>query len=64
MNLIPDAEYDKKYLKKVGDRFINCADKGGFSGIAFYTMPNLDMILRVNYYKNGVKKRGVFLSGK
>ena len=64
LNLIPDAEYDKKYLKKVGDRFINCADKGGFSGIAFYTMPNLDMILRVNYYKNGVKKRGVFLSGK
>ena len=64
LNLIPDAKYDKKYLKKVGDRFINCADKGGFSGIAFYTMPNLNMILRVNYYKNGVKKRGVFLSGK
>ena len=64
LNLIPDAEYDKKYLKKVGDRFINCADKGGFSGIAFYTMPNLDMILRVNYYKDGVKKRGVFLAGK
>lgn len=64
LNLIPDAEYDKKFLKKVGDRFINCADKGGFSGIAFYTMPNLDMILRVNYYKDGVKKRGVFLAGK
>ncbi len=64
LNLIPDAGYDKKYLKKVGERFINCADKGGFSGIAFYTMPNLDMILRVNYYKDGVKTRGVFLAGK
>ncbi|WP_294616108.1 hypothetical protein [uncultured Bacteroides sp.] len=64
LNLIPTAEYDKKYLKQVGNRFVNCADKGGFSGIAFYTIPNLDRILRVNYYENGVKKKGVFLLGK
>lgn len=64
LNLIPGAEYDKKHLKKVGNRFINCADKGGFSGIAFYMIPNLNRILRVNYYENGIKKKGVFLLGK
>ena len=64
LNLIPSAEYDKKHLKQVGNRFINCADKGGFSGIAFYMIPNLNRILRVNYYENGIKKKGVFLLGK
>lgn len=64
LNLIPDAQYDKKNLKAVANRFINCADKGGFSGIAFYTIPNLNRIIRVNRYENGIKKQGVFLSGK
>ncbi len=64
LNLIPDAQYDKKNLKEVTNRFINCADKGGFSGIAFYTIPNLNRIIRVNRYENGIKKQGVFLSGK
>lgn len=64
LNLIPDAQYDKKNLKAVANRFINCADKGGFSGIAFYTIPNLNRIIRVNRYENGVKKQGVFLHGR
>ena len=64
LNLIPDADYDKKYLKQVGDRFINCGDKGGFSGVAFYTIPNLNRFLCMSKYENGVKIKKVFLSGK
>lgn len=64
LTLIPDKDYEAKYKKQICEKFINCADKGGFSGIAIYTIPQLDLIIRVNHYVDGIKKAGVFLSGK
>ena len=64
LTLIPDRSYHARYKKEVGERFINCADKGRFSGIAIYTIPHLDIVIRANRYVNGVKTRGVFLPNK
>lgn len=63
LTLIPDKEYDAEYKYQVSERFTNCADKGGFSGVAIYTIPKLELIIRVNRYVNGVKESGVYLSG-
>lgn len=64
LTLIPDKEYEDKYRKKVGERFINCKNKLDFTGVAIYTIPNIDLIIRVNHYTNGVKDQGVYLPGK
>jgi hypothetical protein len=64
LTLIPDKEYEDKYRKKVGERFINCKKKLDFTGVAIYTIPNMDLIIRVNHYTNGVKDQGVYLPGK
>mgnify|MGYP001629555725 CR=1 FL=1 len=64
LTLIPDRSYHARYKNEVGERFINCADKGQFSGIAVYTMPHLDIVIRANRYVNGVKTKGVFWPNK
>lgn len=64
LTLIPDREYYAKYKKEVCNQFINCSDKGKFSGVAIYTVPNLNMIIRASRYVNGVKTQGVFLPDK
>lgn len=63
LTLIPDKDYEDKYKKRICDRFINCKDKADFTGIAIYTIPNLDLIIRANHYTNGVKDQGVYLPG-
>ena len=64
LTLIPDVAYEKLYAGKVADRFINAGEIGDFSGLAIYTIPSLDLIVRANRYVNGVKKQGVFMYGK
>ena len=61
LTLIPDKDYEKKYKHQVEDRFINCADKGDFSGTVFYSVPNLNIILCVSRYKKERKCRAYFL---
>lgn len=63
LTLIPDGKYEKRYKNRICDKFINAGDKSDFTGIAIYTIPNLNSIIRVNHYTNGIKDRGVFLSG-
>lgn len=61
LTLVPTKEYDSKYRSGVCDEFLNCANKGQFTGIAIYTIVNSNVIARVNTYKNGIKIKGVFL---
>lgn len=61
LTLIPAKEYDAVYNSQVCNDFINCADKGKFTGVAIYSMVHSNMIARINTYKNGIKVKGVFL---
>lgn len=63
LTLVPDIEYGRQHQGEVADLFINAGDKGGFSGVAIYSIPGLDLIVRANRYTNGTKTRGVHLSG-
>lgn len=63
LTLVPDADYNKKHPRGVADLFINCGDKNGFSGIAFYSVPICNSILGVYRYKDGKLLDGVFLKG-
>ncbi|MEY8685748.1 hypothetical protein AB9N12_06260 [Bacteroides sp. AN502(2024)] len=64
LTLIPDKEYERKNKDQVCDKFINCADKGTFTGVAIYSMPQTDLIIRANRYENGIKKKGASLLDK
>ena len=59
----PDASkaYDARYGSSVCDRFIIRSDKGGFSGVAVCSCVYSACTARVDTYKDGVKREGVFL---
>lgn len=61
LTLIPDKGFYNKHKKDVANKFVNCADKGGFSGVAIYSKVQSKKIARVNRYRNGLKVNGVFL---
>lgn len=61
LTLVPTKEYESKHSGRINDNFLNCMDKGLFTGTAIYTVVNSNMIARVNTYKDGVKVKGVFL---
>ena len=63
LTLVPTVEYDRNHQGEVADLFINAGDKGCFSGVAIYSIPGVDLIVRANRYTNGVKDRGVHMSG-
>ena len=51
LTLIPAKEYDAVHNSQVCNDFINCVDKGTFTGIAIYSMVHSSMIARINTYK-------------
>ena len=61
LTLIPSKAYDARYGSSVCGRFITRSDKGGFSGIAVYSCVYSAYTARVDTYKDGVKREGVFL---
>jgi len=62
LSLIPDVGCDDR---RVANKFRSRGEKKGFSGIAVYTTPDRGALVRVQEYKNGALKRGVYLpSGK
>lgn len=61
LTLIPSKTHDSKYGKKICDNFVNCAGKGGFTGVAIYSSVYSQVTVRINIYKNGTKMKGVFL---
>ena len=63
LSLIPDVGCDDR---RIPETFISRGkDKGGFSGIAVYATTDRGVLVRVQEYKNGVLKRGVYIpSGK
>ena len=63
LHLIPTSAYEKKYATHVGKRFIYCGDRSGFSGVAFYTQPGSNQLVRVERYKNGICSKGVTIKG-
>ena len=67
LTLIPSKLYDSRNGAQTCNNFINCADKGGFIGVALYSCVYSQVTARISTFKNGVKTRGVFLlnaSGK
>ena len=67
LTLIPSQLYDSRNGSQTCNNFINCADKGGFTGVALYSCVYSQVTARISTYKNGVKTGGVFLlnaSGK
>ena len=67
LTLIPSKLYDSRNGVQTCNNFINCADKGGFTGVALYSCVYSQVTARISTFKNGVKTGGVFLlntSGK
>ncbi len=60
LTLVPDIGHDTggSILQKFISRTEN---RGNFSGIAIYTQPGSNAIIRIDEYRNGKKYRGVFL---
>ena len=46
LTLVPDIAYERQHQGEVADLFINAGDKGGFTGVAIYSIPGLDLIVR------------------
>lgn len=63
LTLVPDIAYERQHQGEVAELFINAGDKGGFTGVAIYSIPGLDLIVRANRYTNGIKDWGVHMSG-
>lgn len=61
LTLIPSKLYDNRNGVQTCNNFINCADKGGFTGVALYSCVYSQVTARISTYKNGVKTGGVFL---
>lgn len=64
LTLIPSRECDNKRSNSIYDDFVKNEDKGSFTGMAIYTIPQLNFIVRANCYVNGVKVEGVFMPSK
>lgn len=63
LTLVPEIAYERQHQGEVAELFINAGDKGGFTGVAIYSIPGLDLIVRANRYTNGIKDWGVHMSG-
>lgn len=63
LSLIPDKRYEAKFKRAVGEKFISCGEKSGFSGIAIYSIPQFNAIFKVVVYADGKIVRGVRLRG-
>lgn len=63
LTLIPSKSYDNRNGAQTCTNFINCADKGGFTGVAIYSCVYSQITARVSIYKNGIRTKGVFLLG-
>lgn len=61
LTLIPSQLYDSRNGSQTCNNFINCADKGGFTGVALYSCVYSQVTARISTFKNGVKTGGVFL---
>lgn len=61
LTLIPDKKYENKNKDRICDSFINCMGKGSFTGVAIYTIPQTDFIIRVNRYEGGIKMKSISL---
>ncbi len=61
LTLIPSKLYDNRNGVQTCNNFINCADKGGFTGVALYSCVYSQVTARISTFKNGVKTGGVFL---
>jgi len=58
LSLIPDVGCDDR---RIPEKFRSRGEKGGFSGIAVYTTPGRGALVRVQEYKDGALKRGVYI---
>lgn len=63
LSLIPDKRYEAKFKQSVGEKFISCGDKNGFSGIVIYSIPQFNATFKVEVYADGKIVRGVRLKG-
>lgn len=61
LTLIPDTKNANE--KDILSQFLNCTNKGAFSGLAIYSLPQSNMLVRINKYEQGKKTYGVFLPG-
>lgn len=61
LTVIPSKEYDNKFTHNVYNRFVSDENKGEFTGIAIYTIPQRNLIARANRYLGGNKVQGVFM---
>lgn len=61
LTLIPSKACDNRNGAQTCSKFINCADKGGFTGVAIYSCVYSQITARVSIYKEGIKTQGVFL---
>ena len=65
LSLIPDIEYATgKTCTEVLDSFTNIGEKGDYSGLVLYTIPNTGELVRVSQYKNGEYCSGVYVFDK
>lgn len=61
LTLIPSKSYDNRNGIETCSKFINCADKGEFTGIAIYSCVYSLVTARISTFKNGIKRKGVFI---
>lgn len=61
LTLIPSKSYDNRNGIETCSKFINCADKGEFTGIAIYSCVYSQVTARISTFKNGIKRKGVFI---
>ena len=62
LSFIPDIHYSQgRYCKDVLDSFMNIGNKGDYSGLAVYTIPETGEVIRVSRYENGEYCGGVYL---
>ncbi len=65
LSLIPDIEYATgKTCTEVLDSFTNIGEKGDYSGLVLYTVPNTGELVRVSQYENGEYCNGVYVFDK
>lgn len=54
LSLIPDIEYSRdRICSEVLENFMNIGNKGDYSGLAIYTVPETGELVRVSQFENG-----------
>lgn len=61
LSLIPTRSLAPRSGRQLCDAFVNCGDKGGFSGLAVYTCVYSSVVACVSRYEDGRRMEGVFL---